>query len=75
MQWNEHLFSKGLVTEVAYRATLHIQPGANPRLFKPQLVPFSIRGAIGSELDRLVQEGILLKPSSSNWAVPIIRIP
>ena len=58
-----------------YRATLYVQPGAKPRFFKPRSVPFEIRHALGNELDRLEQQGILVKMSSSIWAAPIVAVP
>ena len=75
MQRHKSLFSEGLGTIEPYRATLHIQPGAKPRFFKPRSVPFAIRGALGSELDRLEQQGVLVKTSSSDWAAPIVAVP
>ena len=75
MQRHKPLFSEGLGTIEPYRATLHVQPGAKPRFFKPRSVPFAIRGALGSELDRLEQQGVLVKTSSSDWAAPIVAVP
>ena len=75
MQRHKALFSEGLGTIEPYRATLYIQPGAKPRFFKPRSVPFAIRDALGSELDRLQQQGILVKTSTSDWAAPIVAVP
>ena len=75
MQRHKSLFSEGLGTIEPFQATLHIQPGAKPRFFKPRSVPFTIRGAVGSELDQLEQQGVLVKTSSSDWAAPIVAVP
>ena len=75
MHRHQELFSEGLGTVKPYKATLQVQPGAKPRFFKPRPVPFAIKGAIGKELDRLEQQGILKKVSSSDWAAPIVAVP
>ena len=58
-----------------YRATLQVQRDATPRFFKPRSVPFAIRDAVGKELDRLEQQGIIEKVSHSEWAAPIVPVP
>ena len=75
MHRHKSLFSEGLGTIEPYRATLYVQPGAKPRFFKPRSVPFAIRHALGNELDRLEQQGVLVKTSSSDWAAPIVAVP
>ena len=67
--------TQGLGTADPYRASLHVQQGAKPRFFKPQLVPFAIKDAVGKELDSLEQQIILRKVTNSDWAVPIVMVP
>ena len=74
MQRHKALFSEGLGTIEPYRETLYIQPGTKPRFFKPRLVPFAIRDALGSESDQLQQQGVLVKTSTSDWAAPIVAV-
>ena len=52
-----------------------MQPQAAPRFYKPRLVPFAIRAAIGKELDLLKKQGIIKKASHSKWAAPIVPVP
>ena len=75
MHRHQELFSEGLGTVKPYKATLQVQSGAKPRFFKPRPVPFAIKDAIGKELDRLEQQGILKKVNSSDWAAPIVAVP
>ncbi len=75
MQRHKSLFSEGLGTIQPYRAKLYVHSGVKPRFFKPRSVPFAIRGALGKELDRLEQQGVLVKTSSSDWAAPIVAVP
>ena len=75
MQQYQSLFAEGLGTVTPYKATLQVQPDAIPRFFKPRPVPFAIKEAIGQELDRLEQQGIIEKVSHSEWAAPIVAVP
>ena len=56
------------------KVSLQVQQGAKLRFFEPRPVLFAIRDAVGKELDRLEQQGILQKVSNSDWAVPIIAV-
>ena len=75
MQQHLLLFTEGLGTVEPYKATLHVQPDATPRFFKPRPVPFSIKDTIGRELDRLEKLGIIKKVTHSEWATPIVAVP
>ena len=57
------------------KAKLHVRPDATPRFFKSRPVPFAIKEAIGKELDKLEEQGILQKVNSSDWAAPIVPVP
>ena len=41
--------------------TLQVQPGATPKFFRARQVPFAIRDAVGSELDRLERKAFSQK--------------
>ena len=42
-----------------------MKPEATPKFFKPRIVPFAIKEAIGQELDCLEKQGIIKKASTS----------
>ena len=75
MQQHVSLFSDTLGTVEPFRATLHVLPDAIPKFRKARSVPFAIKEAIGKELDRMEQQGILQKVSHSEWAAPIVPVP
>ena len=75
LQKHKSLFNEELGTVKPYRATLHIKPDATPKFFKPRSVPFAIKDAVGQELDRLEQQGIIEKVDHSEWAAPIVVVP
>ena len=75
MQQHASLFSDTLGTVEPFRATLHVLPDAIPKFRKARSVPFAIKEAIGKELDRMEQQGILQKVSHSEWAAPIVPVP
>ena len=69
------LFKDELRTVHPKKAILNVKPDATPRFFKPRPVLFSVKEAIGKELDRLEEQGILKKVDSSDWAAPIVPVP
>ena len=75
LQQHSNLFKDELGTVTSYKATLHIKPEATPKFFKPRRVPFAIKDAVGKELDRLEQQGIIRKVDHSEWAAPIVVVP
>ena len=70
MQQHQPLFADRLGTVESYEVT-----EAAPRFFKSRPVPLVIKDAIGRELDRLEQQGIIEKVSHSKWAAPIVAVP
>ena len=69
------VFQEGLGTLKHFKATLQLQPGATPRFSRPRPLPFAIKEQVEGELDRLVEQGILIKVDYSDWAAPIVPVP
>ena len=69
------LFQEGLGTIQTHKATIQVAPDAPIRFFRPRPVPFAIRDAVGAQLDKLEQDGVLEKITHSSWAAPIVVVP
>ena len=61
----QEVFKDELGTVRNIEAELHLQADTRPKLFHPCHVPLAIRDAIGDELDRLVEVGVLKKVDHS----------
>ncbi len=72
---HDQLFRHELGTVRPQKATLHVKPDVAPKFFKPRLVPFAVKDAVGQELDRLENQGIIRKVNTSDWAAPIVAVP
>ena len=72
---HQALFKESLGTIEPYRATLHVQPDATPKFFKPCPLPLAIKDAIGRDLDRMEKEGVIEHVDHSQWAAPIGAVP
>lgn len=55
-------------------AKISIKPDSNPIFCKARRVPFSLLSKIEAELDNLVEQGVLKKVESSEWATPIVPV-
>ena len=71
---HELVFSEGLGKIKGVQASLHVNPEAQPRFYKPRPVPYALRKKVGKELDRLEEEGVILKVQHSEWAAPIVPV-
>ena len=49
-------------------------PNALPKLFRPRVVPFALRGRVERELDRLQSQGVIEPVRFAEWAAPIVPI-
>lgn len=58
-----------------FAAKLCLKPNVKPVYIKARPVPFSLRAAVESELDKLVESGVLVKVNHSAWATPIVPVP
>ena len=68
------VFEKSLGTMKDAKAHIHLHPDATPKYCKPRPVPYSLMTRIETELDRLVELGILEPVDVSDWAAPIVPI-
>lgn len=57
------------------QARIHLKPDAKPVFMKARKVPFSLLNAVDKSIDDLVEQGVLIKVDTSEWATPIVCVP
>lgn len=57
-----------------FKVDLHLKEGAIPKFFKPRPVPFALKEKVESEIDRLVNLGVLVPVPYSDYATPIVPV-
>lgn len=55
-------------------AKLVLKDNVVPKFLKPRPIPFSLKGKVEAEIDRLVEIGILTPISNSEWGSPVVPI-
>ena len=68
------MFSPELGTLKGITATIQLDVSAKPCFCKARTVPYSLKGKIEKELDRLVKEGVIKPVTFSEWAAPIVPV-
>ena len=57
-----------------FKAKIFVDPTVPPRFCKARSVPYAMRSLVESELDKLVDQGILTPVKHADWAAPIVPI-
>jgi hypothetical protein len=68
------LFQDTLGLVKGLKVKLHVNPGSQPRFYKPRSVPFALREKIEAELERLCKEKVIEPVQFSEWATPIVPV-
>ena len=68
------IFSDELGVIKGTSAKLYVYPQTRLRFFKYRTVPYSMRGKVEQELDRLQRQGVLTPVAFSDWAAPIVPV-
>ncbi|XP_029140205.1 uncharacterized protein K02A2.6-like, partial [Protobothrops mucrosquamatus] len=66
------VFSSELGSYTGPPVSLKLDPMVQPIRVKPRRVPFALKSKIDTELDKLLQQGILEPVDSSPWETPIV---
>jgi len=74
MQRYRSVFKNELGTIRGTSAKLHVNLQVTPKFYKPRPVPYSMKGRVEQELDRLQREGIITPVQFSDWAAPIVPV-
>ncbi|XP_054283452.1 uncharacterized protein K02A2.6-like [Macrosteles quadrilineatus] len=53
---------------------LSLQEGCKPIFIKPRQVPYSLKGKVEDELNRLENAGIITKVNNAQWGTPIVPV-
>ena len=69
------IFESKLGSVQGHQAHLHVPENTKPIFVKARPVPFALRPAVESELERMEQEGIIYPVSFSDWATPLVCVP
>ena len=75
LQRYQEVFQDELGTVKTPPVSLTVKDQTQPRFIWARLVPFAIKEAIGREIDRLEDIGVLEKVEFSHWATPIMPVP
>ena len=71
---NSSVFSPELGTSKGITATIQLDASAKPCFCKARTVPYSLKGKIEQELNRLVKQGVIEPITFSEWAAPIVPV-
>lgn len=71
---HERVLKEELGTFKGTEATIHVKQDTTPRFFRPRSVPFTMRANVDEEIDRLLDEGIILPVKYAEWAAPVVLI-
>ena len=69
-----NVFRDELGTLRGVKAKIHIEPGAQPRYYRPRNVPYAMRERVNDAIDQLERDGVIEAVRHSDWAAPIVPI-
>ena len=70
----ESVFKEELGTFTGDKVSIHIDPSVVPKFCKARPLPYSMKGMVEDELQRLENLGIIKPVKSSKWAAPIVPV-
>ena len=56
------------------KAKLHLKPDVQPKFLRARNLPFALREKVESELERLVEAGVITPVQHAEWATPIVPV-
>lgn len=64
----------GLSKMKGVQARISLKEGATPIHFKSRTVPFRLQPLVETEIQNLVEQGVLVKVHTAEWATPVVPI-
>jgi hypothetical protein len=74
LQQHDAVFKEELGHCKGIKAKIHLKPDAQPKFVKPRPIPYSVKGSVGDDLDRLERIGVVERIMHSDWAAPIVPV-
>lgn len=62
-------------TITGHQERIYVKENAVPKFIKARRVPFPLMKAVENEIDKQVNEGLLVRVDKSEWATPIVAVP
>ena len=69
------LFREGYDGMKGLEAHIRVRENASPIYFKSRLVPYALKEVVEAELNKLEENGVIVKVEQSDWASPIVVVP
>lgn len=68
------VFKSDIRTVKGIEATLNLKPNATPKFCKARPLPYSLKPKVNAKLDKLVEEGVIIKVDYNEWATPTVPV-
>ena len=69
------VFKEELGTLSGFKVKLSLKQGTKPQFCRARQVPYALRDAMNTELQRLESLGVIESVAHSDWATPLVAVP
>ena len=74
LQTHEKVFAETMKPVKNAKAQIYVEEGCRPKFFKARPTPYAMKDMIDSEIDRLLEQGIIKPVQYSDWAAPVVPV-
>ena len=74
LQQYSSVFADELGTVKDLKVKLHVMENSTPKFYKARSLPFALREKVTTELNRLLDSGIIVPVQFSDWAAPVVPV-